>query len=116
MTWVTYYRAVVIGRPVGPWRRDRRQARRDLIAINLGEYDADGIFYCIVPGDIATRRGTSIAAGKYITRRVFAEIVTDGAGYSATSIEYRITRFLTVLSQVSSRGRTGANVRFQRDY
>ena len=54
--FVTLYRAVVAGRPVGPWRSDRRQARRDLIAINLGEYDADGIFYCLVPGDVETRR------------------------------------------------------------
>ena len=70
----------------------------------------------IVPGDVAARRGTSIAAGKYITRRVFAEIVTDGQGYSATTVEYRITRFLTVLAQLSSRGRAGANVRYSRDY
>jgi hypothetical protein len=56
--WVTYYRAVVIGRPVGPWRSERSQARRDLIAINLGEYDGDGIFFCTVPGDIEARRTT----------------------------------------------------------
>ena len=61
MRWVTYYRAIVIGRPVGPWRRERSQARRDLIAINLGEYDGDGIFFCTVPGDIEAHRATETA-------------------------------------------------------
>lgn len=56
MQWVTYYRAVVIGRPAGPWRSERGQARRDLIAINLGEYDGNGTFYCTVPADIETQR------------------------------------------------------------
>jgi hypothetical protein len=52
MQRVTYYRAIVFGQPVGPWRSDRGQARRDLIAMDLGGYDADGAFYCTVPGDI----------------------------------------------------------------
>jgi hypothetical protein len=56
MLHVTYYRAVVLGRPIGPWRRDRSQARRDLIATNLGEYDGNGTFYCTVPGGIETHR------------------------------------------------------------
>ena len=38
----------------------------------------------ILPADPQTGQGTSIAAGKYVTRRLYAEIVTDGQGYSAT--------------------------------
>ena len=38
----------------------------------------------IVPADVATGQKTAIAAGKYITRKLFVEVVTDGQGYSAT--------------------------------
>ena len=69
-----------------------------------------------VPGDVTTGQRTALAAGKYITRKVYAEILTDGAGYSATRIEYQITRFLSILGTISTLGRTGANVRVSRDY
>ena len=39
----------------------------------------------IVPADVATGQKTAIAAGKYITRKIFVEVVTDGQGYSATA-------------------------------
>ena len=69
-----------------------------------------------VPGDVTTGQRTAVAAGKYITRKVYVEILTDGAGYSATRIEYQITRFLSILGTISTLGRTGANVRISRDY
>src|SRR3546814_7953573 len=53
------------------------------------------------PGDISTGQGTSIAAGKYIGRRVYVEVITDGRGYSATQVEYQITRWLSLLSSRS---------------
>jgi len=69
-----------------------------------------------VPGDVTTGQGTALAAGKYITRKVFVEVLSDGAGYSATRIEYQITRFLSILGTISTLGRTGANVRVSKDY
>lgn len=70
----------------------------------------------IVPADIATGQKTAIAAGKYITRKLFVEVVTDGHGYSATRIEYQITRWLSLLSTVSTVGRSSASVRVSKDY
>ena len=70
----------------------------------------------ILPADPQTGQGTSIAAGKYVTRRLYAEIVTDGQGYSATRVEYLVTRWLSVLSSISTLGRTSANVRVSKDY
>ena len=70
----------------------------------------------IVPADIATGQKTAIAAGKYITRKLFVEVVTDGQGYSATRIEYQITRWLSLLSTVSTVGRSSAAVRVSKDY
>jgi translocation and assembly module TamB len=43
-------------------------------------------------------------------------VVTDGAGYSATNIEYQVSRWLSILSTVSTIGRAGASVRVSKDY
>jgi translocation and assembly module TamB len=70
----------------------------------------------VVPADIATGQKTAIAAGKYVTRKLFVEVVTDGQGYSATRVEYQLTRWLSLLSTVSTVGRSGASVRISKDY
>ncbi|PHR18625.1 MAG: hypothetical protein COA41_09460 [Sphingopyxis sp.] len=70
----------------------------------------------ILPSDTETGSGTSIAAGKYITRRAYVELITDGKGYSATQLEYQITRWLSILSSISTLGRQSANVRVSKDY
>jgi translocation and assembly module TamB len=70
----------------------------------------------IVPADVATGQKTAIAAGKYIRRKLFVEVVTDGAGYSATNVEYQMTRWLSLLSTVSTIGRASASVRVSKDY
>jgi translocation and assembly module TamB len=70
----------------------------------------------ILPADTATGQRTSVAAGKYLTRRVYIEVATDGQGYSATRVEWELTRWLSVLSSISTLGRTSANVRISRDY
>ena len=70
----------------------------------------------ILPADPQTGQGTSVAAGKYLTRRFYAEIVTDGQGYSATRIEFQVTRWLSLLASISTIGRQSTNVRISRDY
>jgi len=70
----------------------------------------------IVPADVATGQKTSISAGKYLGRKLFVEVITDGQGYSATRVEYQVTRWLSVLSSVSTIGRASANVRISKDY
>lgn len=70
----------------------------------------------ILPADIATGQGTSIAAGKYLGRQVYVEVITDGRGYSATQIEYEITRWLSLLGTISTIGRESVNLRVSKDY
>ncbi|MEP2102617.1 MAG: translocation/assembly module TamB domain-containing protein [Parasphingorhabdus sp.] len=70
----------------------------------------------ILPADVTTGQSTSIAAGKYITRRAYVELITDGQGYSATRLEFQITRWLSILSSISTIGRQNVNVRVSRDY
>ena len=54
--------------------------------------------------------------GKYIGRRFFVELVTDGAGYSATSVEFRITRWLSLLATIQTIGDESINLRASKDY
>lgn len=70
----------------------------------------------ILPADTVVGRTTSVAAGKFITRKLYAEIVTDGAGYSATQVEFQVTRWLSILSTISTIGRQSVNVRVSKDY
>jgi translocation and assembly module TamB len=70
----------------------------------------------IVAADATTGSKTAIAAGKYITRRTYVEVVSDGQGYSATRIEFQVTRWLSLLSTISTIGRQSATVRVSKDY
>lgn len=70
----------------------------------------------IIAADPTQGQGTSIAAGKYLTRKTYVELITDGQGYSATRIEYQVTRWLSLLGAISTLGRESANVRISRDY
>jgi len=70
----------------------------------------------ILPADVTQGIGTQFAAGKYFGRRVYVELVTDGRGYSATTVEYQLTRWLSILSSISTIGRESVNVRVSRDY
>jgi len=70
----------------------------------------------IVGADPLIGRETGVALGKNITRRVYVELVTDGQGYSATTIEYRITSWLALLGTVSTIGRDSVLAEISRDY
>ncbi|TZG28854.1 translocation/assembly module TamB domain-containing protein [Sphingomonas montanisoli] len=70
----------------------------------------------ILPADPTTGQGTSLSVGKYIGRKTFVEVISDGAGYSATRVEFQITRWLSLLSSISTIGRQSASVRVSKDY
>jgi translocation and assembly module TamB len=70
----------------------------------------------IVSADPALDRGTAIALGKNITNRFYAELITDGQGYSATEVEFRVTSWLSLLASVSTVGRNGVRAEYRRDY
>ena len=70
----------------------------------------------ILAADATTGSKTAVAAGKYITRRTYVEVISDGQGYSATRIEFQVTRWLSLLSTISTIGRQSATVRVSKDY
>ncbi|MBP2161741.1 MULTISPECIES: translocation/assembly module TamB domain-containing protein [Asticcacaulis] len=69
----------------------------------------------IIGADAATGRGTSLAAGKYLTNSVYVEVVTDTKGFAATQIEIALSRALSVLSQAGNTG-TAVSVKYSKDY
>lgn len=70
----------------------------------------------IIPSDPALDRGTAVALGKNFGRRFYVEIITDGAGYNASELEFRATSWLNLLATVSTIGRHQAAAEYRRDY
>ena len=70
----------------------------------------------LVGPDPALDRGTAVAVGKNFGRRFYAEIITDGQGYSATEVEFRVTSWLSLLASVSTIGRESVRAEISRDY
>lgn len=70
----------------------------------------------IVAADPALNRGTGVALGKNIGRRTYVEIVTDGRGYSATQVEFRVTGWVSLLGTLSTIGRNSVSAEISKDY
>ncbi len=70
----------------------------------------------IVGPDPTIGRQSGVAAGKYFGRRFYAEVVSDGHGYSASNIEFRVSRWLSLLGSISTVGQQSVNARVSKDY
>lgn len=70
----------------------------------------------VVGADRALGRGTSVAVGEHLGRNLYVELITDGQGYSATQLEYRVTSWLSLLATVSSLGNNTVRAEISKDY
>lgn len=70
----------------------------------------------ILAADDTTGRGTALAAGQYITKDIYVEVITDARGFTATQLEIALSRALSILSSTSSFGGQSVSVRYRRDY
>lgn len=70
----------------------------------------------ILGADDTTGRGTSLAAGKYLTDNVYIEIVTDARGFTATQLTIALTKAISVLSQAGSFGGSNVQLRYSKDF
>lgn len=70
----------------------------------------------VLGADEAAGRGTSVAAGQYLTSNIYLEIVTDARGFTATQLEIALSRTLSVLTQTGSTAGTSVNLRYSRSY
>ncbi|MXO67171.1 hypothetical protein GRI91_15505 [Altererythrobacter endophyticus] len=70
----------------------------------------------ILGSDDKTGRGTSLAAGQYLTDDIYIEFITDARGFTATQLEVSLTPALSVLSQAGGSGSTNVSVRYKKKY
>ena len=70
----------------------------------------------ILGADKTAGRGTALAAGKYITNDIYVEVITDARGFTATQLEFALSKSLSILSQSASFGTSNISVRFSKDY
>ena len=70
----------------------------------------------VLGADQSAGRGTSLAAGKYISNNIYVEIVTDARGFTATQLEISLSKALSLLSQAGSFGGSNVSLRYKKDY
>ncbi len=61
-------------------------------------------------------RGAALAAGQYITKDIYLEVITDARGYTATQLEISLTPALSLLSQAGGSGQSNLSIRYRKDY
>lgn len=70
----------------------------------------------VLGADAATGRGTSLAAGQYIGKNIYVEVITDARGFTATQLTISLSRALSILSQTSSFGGSNVSLRYSKNY
>jgi translocation and assembly module TamB len=70
----------------------------------------------ILGSDEATGRGTALAAGFYLGRNIYLEVITDARGFTATQLEIALSKSLSILSQAGSFGGSNVNLRYRKQY
>jgi translocation and assembly module TamB len=63
-----------------------------------------------------TGQGVSVGAGKYITNKIYVDVLTDARGYTATQVEVALSRALSLLSQVGTFGSSSVSIRYTHRY
>jgi translocation and assembly module TamB len=59
---------------------------------------------------------TGLQAGKYISRRIYSDVVVDSTGRSEINLNIDVTRSLRARGTVANDGSTGLGMFFERDY
>jgi len=70
----------------------------------------------ILGPDDTIGRGNALAAGKYISKNIYLEVITDARGFTATQLEVTLSRALSVLSQAGGSNSTNVSVRYRKTY
>jgi translocation and assembly module TamB len=70
----------------------------------------------ILGPDQTTGRGEAIEAGKYITDKIYVDVITDARGFTATQLEISLTKWLSALAQAGGSNTTNIGVKFKKDY
>ncbi|MGH6965129.1 MAG: translocation/assembly module TamB domain-containing protein, partial [Phenylobacterium sp.] len=60
--------------------------------------------------------GVTVSGGKYLTDTVYLEITGGGREGPSASVEWRVRRTLSIISQIASQGDSRLAIRWRRDY
>ncbi|MEA3037899.1 MAG: translocation and assembly module TamB, partial [Sphingomonadales bacterium] len=71
----------------------------------------------VLGADQTTGRGTAVAAGFYLGKNIYMEVITDARGFTVTQIEIALSKALSLLSQVGTQSSTNnVNLRYRKRY
>ena len=70
----------------------------------------------VLGADQATGRGTSLAAGKYISNRIYVEVITDAKGFTQTQLTIALSKALSILSQAGGVTGPAVTLRYSKQY
>ncbi len=59
---------------------------------------------------------TTVTAGKYINDKTYSEVTVDQSGKSAISLNYDVTRHITLKGHMDADNKTGVGIYLKRDY
>ena len=64
----------------------------------------------VLGADKATGRGTAVSAGKYISNRIYVEVIADAKGFTQTQLTIGLSKALSILSSASTGGLSSQSV------
>ncbi|HLZ78875.1 MAG TPA: translocation/assembly module TamB domain-containing protein, partial [Sphingomonas sp.] len=70
----------------------------------------------VLGADQTTGRGTSLAAGKYISNRIYVEVITDAKGFTQTQLTIALSKALSILSQAGGVTGPAVTLRYSKQY
>ena len=69
-----------------------------------------------VVGADETGGGSGLAAGKYITKNIYVELVTNARGYTATQLEIALSKALKILTSAGSQNGNNLQLKYSKEY
>jgi translocation and assembly module TamB len=70
----------------------------------------------VLGADQASGRGTSVAAGKYISNRIYVEVISDAKGFTQTQLTIGLSKALSILSSAGGLTGPSINLRYSKQY
>jgi translocation and assembly module TamB len=70
----------------------------------------------VMGADQNSGRGTSLAAGKYISNNIYVEVITDAKGFTQTQLTVALTKALSILSQAGGVTGPAVTLKYSKQY
>ena len=70
----------------------------------------------VLGADQTTGRGTALEAGKYISNRIYVEVITDAKGFTQTQLTIALSKALSILSQAGGVTGPSVSLKYSKQY